>query len=152
MGMVDTGETKCKAYPPIRRQFQQEGLWEAVHGNDLMVTSGHMPVDPELKDRRNGDFYRSMPGINSLEYFLPALFTEMMVRERIRDEELKEEDGTRRVVPILPDNTHLENRCLKMLPHYVCVAPSKLLGIEEKKGSIVKGLDADFCIWDPSSR
>ena len=91
--MVPTGETLFKAYPPIRRKFQQEGLWDGVNDNNLMVSSGHMPIDPVLKDERTGDFYRSMSGINSMQYFLPAFFTEATKRIKKKSQKASSAGG-----------------------------------------------------------
>ena len=152
MSMVPTGSTKCKAYPPIRREFQQDALWDAINDNSIFVTSGHMPVDPVLRDKSRGDFYRSMAGINSMEFFLPAFLTESM-RRAAQDKTEKGAgydnfDANPMKQPQVPVK-NLMKKVLKSLPQVLCVEPSKLLGINEIKGSIAVGMDADFCIFDP---
>ena len=34
----------------------------------------------------------------------------------------------------------------------MCAAPARLAGLEQRKGALVKGLDADLCIWRPEEK
>lgn len=33
----------------------------------------------------------------------------------------------------------------------MCEAPAKLCGFDQRKGKLLKGYDADLCVWDPNA-
>jgi len=38
---------------------------------------------------------------------------------------------------------------MKLMVHLLCYNPAKMLHIENNKGTIAKGKNADFFVWDP---
>lgn len=34
----------------------------------------------------------------------------------------------------------------------MCEEPAKLCRIDDRKGKLAKGYDADFCVWDPADK
>ena len=131
-GQVESGDTRIKAWPPVRRFQHRKNLWKNLESGVLsIVTSGHMPVDPDLKLSRDGDFYRAAAGVNSIEMMLPAMWTAAC--ERSTEEEKRDRDEV----------------ALILLAERMCVAPAKFLGVANRKGSLASGMDADICIWDP---
>ena len=62
-------------------------------------------------------------GISSLQLGLAAIWTEARARDR----------GIRDVV------------------EWMCAAPARLAGVNDRKGSILAGYDADLVIWDPDA-
>jgi allantoinase len=74
-----------------------------------------------MKSRDTGDFLCAWGGISSLQLRLPITWT--MARRR--------------------------GHSLEDLARWLCSAPAKLIGMEERKGLIKVGLDADLVVWNP---
>lgn len=84
-----------------------------------MVVSDHSPAPPELKT--TGDFATAWGGISSLQLRLPITWT-----------------GARsRGFGVLE------------LTEWLATAPARLAGLDDRKGSIAVGMDADLVVWDP---
>lgn len=121
---VPPGRTEYKCAPPIRERENRERLWEALaEGVVEAVVSDHSPCPGELKRPKEGDFLRAWGGISSLQFLLPATWTEARRRGRT-----------------LPD-----------LARWMCAAPARLAGLEARKGAIAPGHDADFVVWNPDA-
>ncbi|MCI0425560.1 MAG: allantoinase AllB [Actinobacteria bacterium] len=117
---VPEGATEFKCAPPIRASREGESLWEALGLGWLsMVVSDHSPAPPELKT--TGDFATAWGGISSLQLRLPITWT-----------------GARsRGFGVLE------------LTEWLATAPARLAGLDDRKGSIAVGMDADLVVWDP---
>ena len=119
---IPDGATEFKCCPPIRERENREQLWAALaNGTIDFVVSDHSPCTAELKLQETGNFLEAWGGIASLQLRLPAVWTEA------RDRGFS-----------LPD-----------LSRWLCTAPAKLVGLDERKGSLAVGNDADFVIWNP---
>ena len=128
--MIAPGDTSIKVWPPVRSPEHRGALWnEFMVGGLNFITSGHMPVDPALKFKGEGDFYKAAFGISSIELMLPALWTEAARRRKVD-----------------------ETSALITLAERLCVSPSKFLGIFDVKGSLRAGKHADICVWDTSRK
>jgi allantoinase len=120
---IPEGATEFKCCPPIRERENREKLWRALGDGTIdMIVSDHSPCPPELKLRESGDFLQAWGGISSLQFRLPAAWT----------------DAQRRGFTISD------------LVEWTCHAPAKLVGFEKRKGSIAVGSDADIAIWNPT--
>jgi allantoinase len=121
---IPAGSTAFKCAPPIREARHREGLWAALAdgGIDLIATD-HSPAPPALKSVDAGDFAAAWGGIASLQLGLAAVWT-----------------GAR------PRRLTLEH-----LARWLAAAPAKLAGLEDRKGAIVPGCDADFVFFDPEA-
>jgi allantoinase len=86
-----------------------------------LVVSDHSPAPLPLKQPEAGDFLKAWGGIASLQLRLPAVWT--VARER----------G-------LPPERLVE---------WLCAAPARLVGLADRKGSLLPGHDADLVIWNP---
>jgi allantoinase len=114
--------TLFKCAPPIRDRLNRDALWRALIDGDIdLVATDHSPCPPSMKG--DGDFLRAWGGIASLELSLPAVWT----------------GATARGVP------------LERLAEWLCAAPARLAAVEERKGSIAAGKDADLVVWDPEA-
>ncbi|HEX9149072.1 MAG TPA: allantoinase AllB [Thermoanaerobaculia bacterium] len=121
---VPDGATEFKCAPPIRERANRERLWKGVADGAIgMVVSDHSPSPTEMKSRETGDFLAAWGGISSLQFRLPAVWTE--ARER--------------------------GHSIERLAAWMCEAPARLAGLAGRKGSIVPGADADLVVWDPES-
>lgn len=122
---VPDGATEFKCCPPIRERENREQLWDALRDNTIdMVVSDHSPCPPAMKLPEAGDFMAAWGGISSLQLRLPAVWTEAKRR----------------------GFTFLD------LSRWLCSAPAKLVSLQQKKGAISVGLDADLVVWNPSAQ
>jgi allantoinase len=121
-GEIPPGATEYKCAPPIRDAGRREGLWHALAAGWLnAVVSDHSPSPPELKLRGEGDFLRAWGGIASLQLRLPVIWTEARRRGH----------GPER------------------LAEWLCAGPARLVGLDNRKGAITPGRDADLVLWRP---
>ena len=119
---IPDGAVEYKCAPPIRDWASREGLWAAIeHGGLDLVVSDHSPAPPAVKEPHPGDFLRAWGGIASLQLRLPLMWT--MARNR----------------------GHEPGR----LVEWLCTGPAKLVGLEQRKGTLAPGQDADLVLWHP---
>ncbi|XP_051986690.1 allantoinase, mitochondrial isoform X1 [Xyrauchen texanus] len=119
---IPTCATQFKCCPPIRDTANQELLWSALKAGDIdMVVSDHSPCTPDLKCIDNGDFMQAWGGISSLQFGLSLFWTSASKRGFS-----------------LSDTVRL-----------LCKEPAQLCRLDNQKGSLIPGHDADLVIWDP---
>ncbi|KAK5584649.1 hypothetical protein RB653_006264 [Dictyostelium firmibasis] len=119
---VPYGNTLYKCCPPVREGENKDLLWKAVNeGTIKIIVSDHSPCTLDLKLIEQGDFMKAWGGISSLQLGLPIIWTEAKKR----------------------------GVSLVKLSEYMSDEPSRLVGLNDRKGSIKIGRDADFVIWDP---
>uniref|UniRef100_A0A8D0HR23 allantoinase n=1 Tax=Sphenodon punctatus TaxID=8508 RepID=A0A8D0HR23_SPHPU len=117
---IPPGGTYYKCCPPIRDKSNQEQLWVALQEGQIdMVVSAHTPRPPEL--RCEGDFLKAQAGISSLQLGLPLFWTSAKPR----------------------------GFSLHDLVRVLCKRPAVLSRVDDRKGSLSPGMDADLVIWDP---
>src|SRR6185369_7563460 len=122
---IPDGATEFKCCPPIREAENREQLWEALENRTIdMIVSDHSPCPPELKLRESGDFLCAWGGISSLQLRLPIVWTEAQRR----------------------------GYSIGDLCRWLCDAPAQLIGLQNRKGKIAAGFDADLVIWDPKKQ
>ena len=120
---IPDGATEYKCAPPIRSAAEREALWDALIAGEIdLVASDHSPCPPQMKET-GGDFFSAWGGIASLQLSLSAIWTG--ARERgVKSERIAE---------------------------WMCAGPAKLAGLDDKKGKIAAGYDADIVIWNPDA-
>jgi allantoinase len=119
---ISDGATEFKCCPPIRERDNREQLWDALGDGTIdMVVSDHSPCPPDLKLREQGDFMKAWGGISSLQLRLPVMWTEAAAR----------------------------GFGIEQIAEWLCAAPALQVGLDQRKGSIHPGLDADMVIWNP---
>ena len=122
---IPAGATAFKCAPPIRESLHREALWNALANGDIdLIATDHSPAPPSMKCLDEGDFLRGWGGIASLQLGLAAVWTGAQERDL----------GLERVV------------------QWMSTAPARLAGVDDRKGSIAPGKDADVVIWDPDQR
>ncbi|TNF04986.1 MAG: allantoinase AllB [Deltaproteobacteria bacterium] len=119
---IPDGKTQFKCCPPIREKENNEKLWQAIQDETIdFVVSDHSPCTPSLKLMETGDLEKAWGGISSLQFGLPLMWTEF--RSRGMD------------IPKL----------FKMMSEKT----SSFLGLQNRKGKLDVGMDADFVVFDP---
>jgi allantoinase len=121
---IPRGATEYKCAPPIRERAERDALvTAAVRGDIDMICSDHSPCPPGLKLADQGNFLLGWGGIASLQVARSATWTA-----------LSEAGGS---LPLLARLTSDE--------------PALLAGVDETKGAIAEGLDADLVVFDPDA-
>jgi dihydropyrimidinase len=111
--------------PPLRDKAQSEQLWKQLTAGSIdVISTDH--CDYTLAQKREfGDFTKTPGGLPGLETMFPLMYTHSVDKAR------------------LP---------LTGLVRLMSTTPAKLFGLEERKGDIRAGLDADLVIYDPKPR
>jgi allantoinase len=122
---IADGATHFKCCPPVRGKENRELLWQAITDGTIdMVVSDHSPCTPALKLQETGDFLAAWGGISALQFGLPVMWTDL--RARGFD---------------LTDLTRL-----------MSAKPARLAGLDDRKGKLAEGFDADLVVWDPDQK
>lgn len=117
--------THFKCCPPVRERENREQLWAALADGTIdMIVSDHSPCSPELKLMETGDFMEAWGGIAGLQFSLPAVWTQ----------------------------THVRGFGLRQLSRWMSEAPARLAGLDQRKGKLAAGFDADIVIWYPEKK
>lgn len=123
---IGSGKTEFKTSPPIRSISNQNSLWDAMKNYEIFnVSSSHQPVSIKSKcligGKNRGNFMEAESGISSLQFCLPVFWT----------------------------NCQKHSLSIIDVHRFLSYHPAKLTGLDQNKGRIQVGYDADFCIWDP---
>lgn len=136
--MIKPKETKFKNSPPIRVKQEKDLLLQGVKEENLVdiVSSSHIYIAPEYKIIDKGNFRKSFDGLSCIGFNLQVLWTKLYIREKKKPIEIEEKEKQ-------------FNNLFKIIIKKMCVNPAKILGLENKKGSIKKGAHADLVVWNP---
>jgi allantoinase len=119
---IKDGQTTFKCAPPIREKENNEKLWQALKEGVIdFVATDHSPAPPGMKELSTGDFMKAWGGISSIQFALPALWTA----------------------------AKKHNCGATDLAKWLCSKPAVLPGLQQRKGKIEKGYDADLVVWNP---
>ncbi len=112
-----------KCAPPIRDRVNNDMLWDYLLDDGFnFLASDHSPAPPERKQLESGDFFKAWGGIAGLQFSLPVMYT------KAQEKGLSLE----KLIPLWTKN------------------PAQFLGLQDKKGELKVGFDADITIWDPT--
>jgi allantoinase len=121
---IADGDPRFKCAPPIRERENREKLWQAVQDGTIdFIVSDHSPCTPALKFLNEGNLHKAWGGISSLQFVLPAVWTQAKNR----------------------------GATIADINRWLCVKPAQFLGLSEKKGSFQPGADADIVVWKPEA-
>ncbi|SCW00218.1 LAFE_0B12046g1_1 [Lachancea fermentati] len=120
---IPASSTYFKCCPPIRTEENRRALWKALReGVITTVVSDHSPCTPELKNLAKGDFFSAWGGISSVGLGLSILLTE----------------GSKMNPPV----------SLIDIVRWCCENTAIQVGLQDRKGFLKVGHDADFVILD----
>ncbi|MEO8148364.1 MAG: allantoinase AllB [Bacteroidia bacterium] len=122
---IPDGATQYKCAPPIREKENNEKLWNALRKGIIdFIATDHSPALPELKEIESGNFKKAWGGVAGLQFSLPAVWTK--AREK--------------------------NIPITQMAKWLSENPAKFIGLENIKGKIQKGFDADIVVWNPEKK
>jgi allantoinase len=117
---IADGATQFKCAPPIRSRQNREALWQGLRDGAIdLIATDHSPCPPAMKQLDCGDFRSAWGGIASVSLALPVVWTE--ARQR--------------------------GFSLTDVAHWMAERPAELAGLQESKGRLAAGLDADFTVF-----
>jgi len=118
---IQDGQTQFKCAPPIREEANNRQLWKALQDGTIdFVATDHSPATPGLKEIESGNFMKAWGGIASIQFALPVLWTA----------------AKKRKIDFIN------------IAKWLSENPAKLAGLQNKKGKIAKGFDADLIVVD----
>ena len=113
-----------KCAPPIREEENNRQLKEALKNGTLdFITTDHSPAPPDIKELETGNLLKAWGGIAGLQFLLPASWTA-----------LKQKLSLEKFIPLLTEH------------------PARFLQVDNRKGKLEPGYDADLVIWDPEEK
>lgn len=128
---VCAGDTRLKAFPPIRNRSNCNLLWELLKVKAIdVIASRHIAVPRALKFLESGNFKKALSGVNGVEAGLKPVWTKLRA-------------------PSSSSASILERYIVRMAK-WMSLNPAHLLGVSHKRGSIEPGKFADFLVWSPS--
>ncbi|THH05803.1 hypothetical protein EW145_g4529 [Phellinidium pouzarii] len=121
---IPDAQPQYKCCPPIRDAANRDALWDALMDGTIdCVVSDHSPCVAELKRLQDGDIMKAWGGISTLGLGLSLLWTE----------------GRKRGVGIGD------------IVRWTSEVTARHASVDDRKGAIKVGWDADFVIWDPEA-
>jgi allantoinase len=119
---ISSRATLNKCAPPVRNRENREALWQGLREGAIdLVATDHSPCPPAMKQMDRGDFLSAWGGIPSVSLALSLIWTE----------------ASRRGFSLVD------------IARWMAGAPAQLAGLEERKGRLAVGLDADMVVFDP---
>ncbi|XP_053623551.1 allantoinase-like isoform X2 [Plodia interpunctella] len=118
---VPPGHSEFKCSPPIRNLTNKEKLWEYIRDERLDLVTSDH--SPSIEGLKGENFMTAWGGISSVQFDLPLFWTQAKAR----------------------------GFSLSTVSHYLSAGPARLCGLQERKGSIRLGLDADLVFFDPNA-
>lgn len=120
---IPDGATAYKCAPPIRSLHERDALWSGLIAGDIdLIASDHSPCPPSMKES-DGNFFGCWGGIASLQLALPAVWTGAKARG------------------IQPGK----------IAEWMSTSTARLAGLDNRKGAIAEGFDADIAVWNPEA-
>ena len=115
----DVTGVEFKCAPPIREREHREALWDGLRTGTIGLVASDHSPSPS--EMKQGGFAEAWGGISSLQIRLPVVW-----------------DGAMR-----------RGFSLEEVTRWLALDPARLAGLDDRKGSIEVGKDADFVVFDP---
>jgi allantoinase len=121
---IPDGDGRFKCCPPIRNISNQDDLWQGLESNIVsFIVSDHSPCTPALKKLEEQNLWEAWGGISSLQFGLSLIWTAIQKR----------------------------GYNINHLVKWMCERPARLVNLDQIKGKIQKGFQADFVVWNPEA-
>lgn len=121
---IPDGNCVFKCAPPIRERENNILLKKAYKDGTLdFITTDHSPAPSAIKEIETGNLQKAWGGIAGLQFLIPASWTAMKEYYSLED-----------FIPLLTKK------------------PAEFLKVENRKGFIKVGYDADLVIWNPEEK
>ncbi|GJQ12775.1 hypothetical protein GpartN1_g4566.t1 [Galdieria partita] len=122
---IPDGHPEFKCVPPIRPNGNRKRLLRYLLQDNLfdVIASDHAPATPGEKCLEQGNVRMAYAGISGLQYRLPAVWTAL----------------------------RSYGVTFEQLAYWLSLSPAKIFHVDDRKGRIASGMEADFVIWDPES-
>lgn len=118
---LDLMAALLKTAPVVKSAADRERLWQGVANGDIDWVATDHAAGQWPEEKHTGSIWTDYGGVPGVELLLPYLYSEGVLRGRIS---------------------------LERLAEITAEVPARFLGIEQKKGRIAPGLDADFVVFD----
>jgi allantoinase len=122
---LDRQGAVLKTAPPVKSAADRERLWRGVAEGDLDYVATDHAAGQWPAEKHTGSIWTDYGGVPGVELMLPYLYSEGVRAGRIT---------------------------LERLTEIAAAAPARRFGIENRKGRLAPGLDADFVVLDPDER
>lgn len=122
----DIPDSNClyKCAPPIREKENNDLLKASLKTGVLdFIATDHSPAPPDIKELTTGNLQKAWGGIAGLQFLLPAAWTAMK--------------GTLSIEKFIP---------------LLTAHPARFLQVENRKGKLEVGYDADIIVWNPDEK
>ncbi|XP_049867146.1 allantoinase-like isoform X2 [Pectinophora gossypiella] len=118
---IAPGHTEFKCSPPIRNITNKLQLWDYIRDNRLDLIASDH--SPSVASLKGSDFMTAWGGVSSHQFGLSLFWTEASAR----------------------------GYGLGTVSHYLSAGPARLAGLQNRKGALRPGLDADLVFFDPNA-
>ncbi|XP_026329474.1 uncharacterized protein LOC113237297 isoform X2 [Hyposmocoma kahamanoa] len=118
---IPPGHTEYKCSPPIRNNTNREKLWSYIEHGRLDLIASDH--SPSTADLKGPNFMTAWGGVSSVQFGMSIFWTEASAR----------------------------GYGLGTVSHYLSAGPARLCGLQDKKGALKVGLDADLVFFDSSA-
>ncbi|KAJ0180484.1 hypothetical protein K1T71_003888 [Dendrolimus kikuchii] len=118
---IPPGHSEYKCSPPIRNNENKLKLWDYIRDKRLDLVTSDH--SPSVALLKGTNFLKAWGGISSMQFDLPLFWTEAKAH----------------------------GFDLSTVSHYLSAGPARLVGLEDRKGALRPGLDADLIFFDPDA-
>ncbi|XP_072943978.1 allantoinase-like [Epargyreus clarus] len=118
---IPRGHSEYKCAPPIREKDNKDKLWDYLLDDKLDLVVSDH--SPCTPDLKSSNNLEAWGGISSVQFGLSLFWTQASAR----------------------------GLDLKSICKYMCTGPATLCGLEQRKGALKPGFDADLIFFDPEA-
>lgn len=127
--------------------YSQEQLWQGIKNGTLdMIVSDHSPCVSELKTY--GNFLTAWGGISSLQFGI-YLWEYRAWENIVKEKEIRISSKIQIGLPLIWTAARTRDISFSDVSKLLSSQPARLCGLEDRKGDLSVGMDADFVIWNP---
>jgi allantoinase len=113
--------SRLKTAPPVKEESDRTRLWQGVREGGIAYLATDHAAGMWPDEKRTGSFWTDYGGIPGVELLLPWAYTRGVAEGRLT---------------------------LERLVDLLCAAPARFLGVDQAKGGLLPGLDADFVVLE----